>query len=141
MVLGAILALLGVWWYIPGSDANVLLTQYSTLTNYNSLIAMFQGGIGVLAVIIGIFIVWIEHDEIKIRRELQSEDFGRRVQNSVKAVAGGADEAEETGVDTAGSRKEAGDGEEEDADEFTCDACGRSFDSKRGLGVHKAQAH
>lgn len=141
MVLGALLGFLGVWWYIPGGGMNTLMIVHTptVLTNLESLIAQFQGTVGILAIIIGLFVVWIEHDELKMRRELESEEFGRRLQHSVQAVAeGGEDpEAEDTEApddveDTGGS----------DGDEVhTCDACDRSFDTERGLNVHRSQVH
>lgn len=138
MVFGALLALFGVWWYIPGGDVNALLQSYSSLTNYQSLVAMFQGTIGVIAVLIGIFVVWLEHDEIKMRREMESEDFGRRVQKSVQAVAEGGTGEE---VQNASSADDENEVQDHSSEEFTCEECGRSFDTKRGLSVHVSQSH
>jgi len=30
---------------------------------------------------------------------------------------------------------------EEESEEFICDECGEGFDTKRGLSMHKVQAH
>jgi hypothetical protein len=134
MVLGALIGLLGIWWYIPGSSINTALVGYSTLTNYESLVAMVQGSVGAIAVIIGLFIVWIEHDQIKVERELQSEAFGRQVQGSIQAVAEGGEPANDAEADTPSD-------EEQDEQAYVCDSCDRSFDTERGVNVHKSQVH
>ncbi|MDY6769198.1 MAG: hypothetical protein SVW02_03780, partial [Candidatus Nanohaloarchaea archaeon] len=61
-------------------------------------------------------------DELRIRREMKSREFGEQVQKSVQAVAKGGE--------TAG-----------DAESYVCDACGESFDSERGLSIHEGQKH
>lgn len=135
MVLGALLGVLGVWWYVPGGGMNNLLAAQSTMTNLKSLIALFQGTVGMLAVIIGLFVVWIEHDEMKMRRELDAEDLDRSVQGQVQAVP------EDDGAaaqDEPGAEGETDDG---DSDTFRCDACDRTFDTERGLSVHRSQVH
>ncbi|MFB6294688.1 MAG: hypothetical protein ABEI97_02925 [Candidatus Nanohaloarchaea archaeon] len=125
MVVGALLALGGVWWYVPGGPFNSALLPFSTLTNMQSLSIAVQGGLGVAALVIGLFIVWIERDELRIRREMESREFGEQVQESVQAVA-------EQGASTGG--------DDEDG-EHTCSECGDSFDSERGLSIHKGQKH
>ncbi len=124
MVVGALLAIGGVWWYVPGGPFNSALVPFSTLTNLQGLSIAVQGGLGIAALVIGLFIVWIERDELRIRREMESREFGEQVQESVQAVA-----------------EQAGGGAEDGGDEFTCDACGKSFDSERGLNIHKGQKH
>lgn len=131
MVLGALLGLFGIWWYIPGGGMNGLLATSSTLTNIESLVALFQGSVGVLAAIIGLFIVWIEHDELKMRHALNAEEANRHAQQ-VETVPGNADDAVATEDDT---------GNTDDTETFRCDACDRTFDTKRGLSVHRSQVH
>lgn len=122
MVLGAILVIGGLWWYVPNGPFNSVAVPFSTLTNLQSLVIAVQGGLGVLIALIGAFVVWIERDELRIRREMESRDFGEDVQRSVEAVTS-PDETEE---------------EEEG---HVCDKCGESFDSERGLHIHQGQKH
>ncbi|MDY6762066.1 MAG: C2H2-type zinc finger protein [Candidatus Nanohaloarchaea archaeon] len=122
MIVGAVLALGGVWWYVPGGPFNSALLPFSALTNLQSLAVAVQGSLGLVALLIGLFVVWIERDELRIRREMESREFGEQVQESVQAVAQGGERDEETG-------------------EHTCEECGESFDSERGLNIHKGQKH
>ncbi|MFB6294186.1 MAG: hypothetical protein ABEI97_00340 [Candidatus Nanohaloarchaea archaeon] len=116
MGIGGVLVLLGVWWYLPGGPFNSAAVSFSTLTNLQSLAVAVQGGIGVLAILVGAFVVWIERDELRIRREMESREFGEQVQQSVQAVAEGGDE-------------------------HVCDECGEEFDSERGLKIHRGRKH
>ncbi len=121
MVIGALLVVLGAWWYIPGGPFNSAAVSFSTLTNLQGLSILLQGGLGVLAVLIGAFVVWIERDELRIQREMESREFGEQMQASVEAVA-------EEGASSA----ESG---------YVCDTCGKSFDTERGLHIHEGQKH
>ncbi|MFB6166981.1 MAG: hypothetical protein ABEJ62_01835 [Candidatus Nanohaloarchaea archaeon] len=123
MVVGAILLLVGIWWYVPGGPFNSAALATSTLTNFQSLTVMVQGGLGIILALVGAFVVWIERDELRIRREMESREFGEQVQRSVEAVA------EEATTET-----ESGSG-------YVCDECGAEFDSERGLHIHQGQKH
>ncbi len=122
MLVGAILAVVGIWWYVPGGPFNAAALSFSTLTNLQSLAVTAQGGLGLFLVIVGLFVVWIERDELRIRKEMKSREFGQQVQQSVQAVAEGG-------------------GTGEDSGEHVCDTCGKSFDSERGLKIHEGQKH
>lgn len=134
MLFGVALVVLGVWWYIPDHLFDSLLAPYSLLTNVQSLIAGFQAAAGVLAVIIGLFIIWIEYDQIRLRRELQSQEVGHSIQRTVQTVAegGGSEDADEDAEE---------DDRSEDEDGFSCDECGKTFESERGLNVHRSKTH
>lgn len=86
MIVGALIALLGVWWYIPDGGLNSALTSVSTLTNVESLLALFQGSLGILIVFVGVFVVWIQHDELKMRREMEDQQFDKTLQGDVQTV-------------------------------------------------------
>lgn len=98
MVVGALIALLGIWWYIPNGGLNSALTSVSTLTNVESLLSLFQGSFGILIVFVGIFVVWIQHDELKMRREMEDRQFGETLQGDTQTVTtAGGDTAAENG--------------------------------------------
>ncbi len=92
IVIGALLAVAGVWWYAPAGGLNTALVSFSTVTNLQGLIAMLQGGLGLLAILIGLFVVWIESDELRIRREMQQRETGDMTTDLQEAV-GTADSA------------------------------------------------
>ncbi len=135
MILGALLGLAGIWWYIPGGGANEMLTAYSMLSNHESFVAMFQGSIGVLAVIVGLFVVWIEHDQIKVQRELQSETINNQEQDHVPTVADGGD------TDTDNTNPVDAPTVEDTDSNYRCDTCDRSFDTEHGLTIHRSRVH
>lgn len=125
LVIGVLLILFGIWWYVPDTVFSAI-TPFSSLTNLQALVALVQGGAGVLAVLIGIFVVWIELDEIRMRRELEARNFGESVSESVEP---GTEDASEPGE------------EEADSDVYACEECGKEFDTERGLKSHAGQKH
>lgn len=149
MLIGALLTLSGIWWYVPGGGLDALLEPYSSITNFQSLIVGLQGGTGVILLLIGIFIVWIERDQLKLQKELQ-----KREQDSTgteqQAVVGGTMQQSsgtdiEQEVETDGSdtdpEEDSSDEDEGDEESFVCEKCEDTFDSGRGLNVHKSQVH
>lgn len=57
-----------VWWVFQGSD-KVLGTP-----GWLDLKVLLNGGIPVAAFLIGLFIVWLEMDELRIEKELKTEE-------------------------------------------------------------------
>ena len=68
ILLGAFMILAGIWWYTQ----DFLVEGF---TNLESLGILFTGGFGAFIILIGIFIVWIESDELKVQKELEKTDF------------------------------------------------------------------
>ena len=66
--IGLLMIAGGIWWYTQ----NFLATG---LTHFESLVVLFTGGFGAFIAIIGVFIVWIETDELKVQKELEKSDF------------------------------------------------------------------
>lgn len=122
MAIGVLLVFFGVGWYTTGIGA--FLGYWTTLLNWQALLVLFQGGLGIIVLLIGAFVMWIEWDELKMRRELEEAGLGS-VERSVEAAATGAEETAE--VETEG--------------DYVCDDCGETFDSERGLHIHEGMKH
>ena len=137
LVIGAILVIAGIYWYIAG---NIPGLGISGAANLMALWTIFRGSIGVLVLLIGAFIVWLEADELKMEREMEEmeEDFDLDVEeetateeskeemDEVKEAVGGVEESEKT---------------EESEGDYVCDECGKTFKSERGLKIHEGRKH
>lgn len=107
----------------------VVVGVYSSVTFLEELVTLVQAGIGPLLVVVGAFIVWLESDEWKMRREQKQERGG--VQQQFQQ----AEPAEPEPVEEPEPEPE----EEEEG--HTCGQCGKTFDTERGLHIHQAQKH
>ena len=70
VLIGIVLVVGSVWWIWQGAD------QYlkGITINHNGiadLVTVLDGAVPVLVFLLGIFIVWLEIDEIKIESELK----------------------------------------------------------------------
>ncbi len=54
----------------------VVVGVYASVTFWNQLLVMVKAGVGPLLVLIGAFIVWLETDEWKMRRQQSRESQG-----------------------------------------------------------------
>ncbi|MFB6292369.1 MAG: hypothetical protein ABEI58_03155 [Candidatus Nanohaloarchaea archaeon] len=98
----------------------VIVGVYTSVTFWNELLLLVKAGVGPLLVLVGAFIVWLESDEWKMRRETEEAQGIQRQLTADETVTG----------------------EEEEEDEgFECPQCGKSFDTERGLHIHQAQKH
>lgn len=102
----------------------VVVGVYSSVTFWEELLMLVKAGIGPLLVLVGAFIVWLESDEWKMRREQSNTGL----QQNLEAETMQEQEAEE-------------DEDEEEEEGFTCEECGKTFDTQRGLSIHQAQKH
>ncbi len=100
----------------------VVVGVYSSVTFWDELLIAFKAGIGPLLVLIGAFIVWLESDEWKMRREQRDTGIQQRFETETE------EEADEEAV-------------EEEEEGFTCGECGKTFDTQRGRSIHQAQKH
>jgi hypothetical protein len=73
VIIGAILVIGSVWWVVQGSE------QYTGHKGLSDLRTVLNGIIPPLVFILGIFIIWLELDELRIEKELKTEERrGRR---------------------------------------------------------------
>ncbi|MFB6204737.1 MAG: C2H2-type zinc finger protein [Candidatus Nanohaloarchaea archaeon] len=95
----------------------VVVGVFSTVTFLDELVMLIKAGIGPLLILVGAFIVWLESDEWKMRREQQQT---LDVEDRFSA------EEQET---------------EEEDESYACPECGKEFDTERGMKIHQAQKH
>jgi hypothetical protein len=115
----------------------VILGFYSIVEFSAELFTVIKGSIGVLLVLVGAFIVWLESDEWKLRK---TED-SKRQQIQQQFKPGEEQQTSET-TESEGQEEiqEAVEGET-DNEKFACPECGREFDTSRGMKIHQAQKH
>lgn len=71
IVLGAAMIVAGIYWY----SMDLVLGGGTVQTNLDALLVLLQGSVGLVVFLLGVFIVWIESDEMRIQRELEQQDF------------------------------------------------------------------
>lgn len=114
----------------------VIVGVYSTVTFWNELYMVAKAGIGPLLVLIGAFIVWLESDEWKMRREHKEDSTDQYQQKfEVEKDQPDTDSEPDTGT-TQQDVKEA-----VESEGHVCGECGREFDTQRGLSIHQSQKH
>jgi len=69
ILIGALMIIGGIYWY----SLDVFVG--TGMNNLDSLAILLKGSAGAIVFLIGVFVVWIESDELKIQRELQRHDF------------------------------------------------------------------
>lgn len=69
ILIGALMIIGGIYWYSLDVFAG------TGLNNLDALVILGKGFAGLFVFLIGVFVVWIESDELKIQRELQRHDF------------------------------------------------------------------
>lgn len=111
----------------------VVLGVYSTVTFWQELLLLVKAGIGPLLVVVGAFIVWLESDEWKMKREQKSE---RGLQQQFESAASPAKETKQT-AEAVKQEVE----EEKEEEGHACPDCGKTFDTERGMHIHQAQKH
>lgn len=111
----------------------VVVGVFSTVTFFSELVTLAKAGIGPLLVVIGAFIIWLESDEWKMRREQQRD-------TSVQQQFQQAQEPQ-TQTEARTEPERTGQMEEEEDEGYSCPECGKTFDTERGMNIHRAQKH
>lgn len=106
----------------------VIVGVYSSLRFWPELLTLVKAGIGPVLVLIGAFIVWLESDELKMRRKERKSSEGMQ-QQFTEAIQSDTEEETET------------EATEPETEGHTCGQCGKTFDTERGLHIHQAQKH
>jgi len=70
VIVGALLMIAGIY-YLVGGPAFPWLTGNRP---YIDLLIILNGGIPLLVFFLGLFVVWLELDEIRIEREIKAEE-------------------------------------------------------------------
>jgi preprotein translocase subunit SecG len=68
IIIGILLVIGSAWWIAQGSQA------FIGRSGIADLITVINGALPVLVFVLGIFIVWLELDELRIERELKAEE-------------------------------------------------------------------
>jgi hypothetical protein len=74
ILLGIILLVGSAWWILKAPYYPLTLLGISQGTNLADFIIVVNGAIPPLIFLIGLFIIWLEYDELKIQRELAREE-------------------------------------------------------------------
>jgi len=115
----------------------VVLGFYSIIEFSAELLTVLKGSIGVLLVLVGAFIVWLESDEWKLRK---TED-SKRQQIQQQFQPSGSNEQETTSQEEQQNQVEETSTDSGKGEKFGCPECGREFDTSRGMKIHQAQKH
>lgn len=132
IILGAIMVIGGIYWYVAPKVMGIAMGG----ANLSALITILRGSIGVLIFLIGVFIVWIEADELKMEKEIEefdepefeTEEEEEETEEVKAAVTGGSEEDSE--IES-----------EENEEVHECDICGKEFETERGLKIHMGREH
>lgn len=68
ILLGAILVVGSVWWVLQGS------LEYTRHSGLADLRTVLNGMVPPLVFLLGIFVIWLELDELRIEKELKAEE-------------------------------------------------------------------
>lgn len=79
LILGIVLFLIGLYWYLPGTAAQNPALLGNTLHN---LKIVFTGVFGLVLIFLGLIIAWIEIEDLK----WESKEKKQKVQEEHKTV-------------------------------------------------------
>lgn len=70
VVVGIILVVASAWWIVQGSAKYFCINGYCR-SGIGDFLTVINGAVPVLVFLLGIFIVWLEMDEMKVEKELR----------------------------------------------------------------------
>lgn len=77
LLLGIVLVVGSVWWVVQGPHPTQLF-KIKAGTNLADFVTVVNGALPPLIFLIGLFIIWLELDELRIERELAAEKKKKR---------------------------------------------------------------
>lgn len=121
----------------------VAVGVYSTVTFVPELVVVGKAVIGPLLVLIGAFVIWLESDEWKMKKQRSEEGeyqetFSVEKEQPEETVE---DKEPETGTTQQDVKQAVQDSAPEEPEGYVCEECGREFDTQRGLSIHQSQKH
>ncbi|MFB6175222.1 MAG: hypothetical protein ABEJ87_04565 [Candidatus Nanohalobium sp.] len=116
ILVGALMVVLGVF--------TLTLPDF-----FSAFVTLVQGAIGPLLILVGAFIIWLESDEWKMRRNQDGEGRSMGVQQQLQ---------EEVKERKKASQQKK---QEPESEKHACPECGKEFDTERGMKIHMAQKH
>ena len=69
LIIGIIIFLIGIYWYLPGNAAAGFLGVHST---WRAFLTVFAGLFGLFLLFLGLIVAWIEYEDIKWERKEKS---------------------------------------------------------------------
>lgn len=72
LIVGIIVFLIGIYWYLPNS----VVKQFVPVTvgsAFQAFLVVFFGLVGLVLILVGLIVAWIEYEEIKWERREKSE--------------------------------------------------------------------
>ncbi len=115
ILLGTIFVIGGIYWYF------VNLALGTSLMNWQAFVLLFKGFFGVFIFLLGLFIVWLEADELRIKKDAKEVTRAKPKRTQTEEIRAAVGKSQKTN--------------------FVCAICGREFKSERGLKIHQARAH
>lgn len=77
MLIGLIFVVASIWWIISGSSSLI------GRSGVRDVVALFNGAIPSFLILIGLLMIWLEMDSMKVQKDLSSENKPTTEQNSM----------------------------------------------------------
>ena len=65
LIVGLIIFLVGIYWYLPSS----IVSTFFGRSAFQAFLVVFQGLFGLVLILFGLIIAWIEFEDIKWERK------------------------------------------------------------------------
>ncbi len=82
LIVGIIVFLIGIYWYLPGNVAAGFLGVHST---WRAFLTVFAGLVGLFLIFLGLIVAWIEYEDIKWERKEKTAKAGNDAQSAAPA--------------------------------------------------------
>jgi len=74
LIVGIIIFLLGVYWYLPNGYVNMFFSRSA----FQAFLTVFEGLFGLVLILFGLIIAWIEFEDIKWERKEKKKTHSRK---------------------------------------------------------------